>query len=98
MAIAEKYAILFQRECLILSNIVQNNLNKLIINPKDKEALEKMIQAADTIIGDSRFINYKELENASMMLVKSFNELKDATGKLSELEFFSKIFNKIISR
>ena len=46
MALAEKYVILFQKECLDLSKTVLTNLDKLKTNPNDNEAIEKMIQAA----------------------------------------------------
>ena len=98
MALAEKYVILFQKECNSLSKIVLNNLENLSKNPKDKESLEKMLQAADTIIGDSRFINHKELEQASMFLVKTFNNVEDVSQKSKEIELFTEIFTKIINR
>jgi chemotaxis protein histidine kinase CheA len=96
MALAEKYVIMFQKECSNLSNIVLNNLHRLKVNPKDSIAIEKMLQAADTMIGDSRFINQKEFEQASMLLVKTFNRVEDVTEKSKEVEFFINIFTKII--
>jgi chemotaxis protein histidine kinase CheA len=97
MTLAEKYVVLFQNECLELSNIVLDNLQKLTNNPENKDALEKMLQAADTIIGDSRFINNKELEQASTLLVNTFYEDNNANHKSKELEFFTEIFTKIIN-
>jgi len=96
MALAEKYVIMFQKECSNLSIIVLNNLYRLKVNPKDSIAIEKMLQAADTMIGDSRFINQKEFEQASMLLVKTFNRVEDVTEKTKEVEFFIDIFTKII--
>ena len=96
MALAEKYVIMFQKECSNLSIIVLNNLHRLQVNPKDSIAIEKMLQAADTMIGDSRFINQKEFEQASMLLVKTFNRVEDVTEKSKEVEFFIDIFTKII--
>ncbi len=97
MALAEKYVILFQKECLDLSMIVLNNLHKLKVNPNDREGIEKMLQAADTLIGDSRFIMNRELEQACMLLVKTFNEVEKVSDKSKEVEFFIKIFTKIIN-
>ena len=97
MALAEKYVILFQKECSNLSNIVLNNLNRLKINPKDTEAIEQMLQAADTMIGDSRFIKNKELEQASILLIQTFKEVHDVSQKSKDVEFFIKIFTKIIN-
>jgi len=97
MALAEKYVILFQKECSNLSNIVLNNLNRLKINPKDTEAMEQMLQAADTMIGDTRFIKNKELEQASILLIQTFKEVHDVSQKSKDVEFFIKIFTKIIN-
>jgi len=96
MALAEKYVIMFQKECSNLSIIVLNNLHRLQVNPKDSIAIEKMLQAADTMIGDSRFINQKEFEHVSMLLVETFNRVEDVTEKSKEIEFFIDIFTKII--
>jgi len=96
MALAEKYVIMFQKECSELSVIVLNNLHKLKVNPNDTTAIEKMLQAADTIIGDSRFINQKEFEQASMLLVETFDQVNNVSYKSKEIEFFIDIFTKII--
>jgi len=97
MALAEKYVILFQKECSNLSNIVLNNLIRLKINPKDTDAIEQMLQASDTMIGDSRFIKNKELEQASILLVQTFQDVEDVSQKSKEVEFFIEIFTKIIN-
>ena len=97
MALAEKYVILFEKECSNLSNIVLNNLIRLKINPKDTNAIEQMLQAADTMIGDSRFIKNKELEQASILLVQTFQDVEDVSQKSKEIEFFIEIFTKMIN-
>jgi chemotaxis protein histidine kinase CheA len=97
MALAEKYVILFQKECLDLSKTVLNNLHRLKANPNDNEGIEKMLQAADTMIGDSRFIKNRELEQACLLLVKTFNEVENVSNKSKEVDFFIEIFSKIIS-
>ena len=97
MALAEKYVILFQKECLDLSKTVLNNLHKLKANPNDVEGIERMLQAADTMIGDSRFIKNMELEQACLLLVKTFNEVENVSDKSREVDFFIEIFSKILS-
>ena len=96
MALAEKYVILFQKECFDLSKTVLYNLHKLKVNPNDNEGIEMMLQAADTMIGDSRFIKNRELEQACMLLVKTFNEVENVSDKSKEVDFFIEIFTKII--
>ena len=98
MALAEKYVILFQKECIDLSKIVLNNLNNLKINPNDTARIEKMLQAADTMIGDSRFIKNREIEQACMLLVKTFNKVESVSEKSKEVDFFIEVFTKIINR
>jgi len=97
MILAEKYVVLFQNECLELSSIVLDNLQRLTIDSENKDALEKMLQAADTIIGDSRFINNKELEEASTLLLNTFYADNNVNHKSKELEFFIDVFTKIIN-
>lgn len=94
MALAEKHVIMFQKECSNLSNIVLINLHVLKENPKDSDVMKKIIQAADTMIGDSRFINNKELEKASVLLVKTFNCTENVIEK-SKIEFFIDMFTKL---
>ena len=96
MALAEKYVILFQKECLDLSKTVLDNLHNLKVNPNDSEGIEIMLQAADTMIGDSRFIKNNELEQACLLLVKTFNEVENVSDKSKEVDFFIEIFSKII--
>ncbi len=98
MALAEKYVILFQKECLDLSKTVLSNLHSLKVNPNDNEEIEKMLQAADTMIGDSRFIKNSELEQASLLLLKTFNEVDNVSDKSKELDFFIEMFTKISNR
>ena len=96
MALAEKYVIMFQKECSNLSIIVLNNLHRLKVNPKDSIAIEKMLQAADTMIGDSRFINQKEFEQASMLLIETFNRVDDVIKKNKKKKIFFYYFIFII--
>ena len=98
MVLAEKYVILFQKECLDLSKNVLNNLHELKVNPSDNESIKKMLQAADTMIGDSRFIKNNELEQACLLLVKTFNEVENVSDKSKEITFFIDLFTKITNR
>ncbi len=98
MALEEKYVRVFRKECVQLSFIILDCLTKLSLQPKNKFVIEKMIQSADTIIGDSRFVDDIELEKAAKMIVDSFKGKNDATDKLEELGFFTAIFKSILSR
>jgi len=50
------------------------------------------------MIGDSRFIKNRELEQGCMLLVKTFNKVENVSDKSKEVDFFIEIFSKIINR
>ena len=56
MALEQKYKKAFQSECNVLSQAVLGSLLKLATNPKDHQELSKLVQIADTIMGDARFL------------------------------------------
>ncbi len=70
MALEEKYVKVFRNECDYLSYVVLDNLRNLSIQPQNIESLKRVVQTADTIIGDSRFVGDKALENAAKMVFK----------------------------
>lgn len=84
MTIEEKYKKAFQSECNTLSQAVLGSLLKLATSPKDKLELSKLIQSADTIMGDARFLEDKELEQNATMIVKSFTNTSDVRKKIDE--------------
>ena len=96
MALEEKYQTLFEQECFKLSEIVLDKLKRLEINPDDTKAMEDMLQSADIIIGDSRFINNYELEKTASLMIKTFNGKKSASGKAKELRYFMEFFSKFL--
>jgi chemotaxis protein histidine kinase CheA len=98
MALEEKYVRVFRKECVQLSLIILDSLKILSVEPKNKVIIEKMVQSADTIIGDSRFVGDADLEKAAKMIVDSFKGVEDATDKFEELQFFTSVFQTILSR
>ncbi len=98
MALEEKYVKVFRKECVQLSFVILDSLRILSIEPKNKNIIVRMVQSADTIIGDSRFVGDTSLENAAKMIIDSFKGLDDASDKLEELQFFTSVFKTILSR
>lgn len=93
-----KYEIAFQKECDFLSNMIIGSLQKLAINPKDTEEMQKMVQTADTIMGGARFLENKELEQTATMIVKSFSNVKDVRKKIDEYSAAFDQFGRMVAR
>ncbi len=74
----------FRSECNVLSQAVLGSLLKLAENPKDQQALSKLVQSADTIMGNARFIQDKKLEQTATDIVKSFTGIHDVRKKIDE--------------
>lgn len=84
MALEQKYKKAFQSECNTLSQAVLGSLLKLAANPKNKQELSKLVQAADTIMGDARFLEDKKLEQNATDIVKSFTGIGDVRKKIDQ--------------
>jgi len=84
MALAQKHQEIFQFECNTLSQAVLGSLLKLATNPRDQQELSKLVQSADTIMGDARFLQDKELEQNATNIVKSFTGTNDVRKKIEQ--------------
>jgi chemotaxis protein histidine kinase CheA len=84
MALEQKYKKAFQSECNVLSQAVLGSLLRLAANPKDKQELSKLVQSADTIMGDARFLEDKKLEQSATDIVKSFTGTGDVRKKIDQ--------------
>ncbi|MGY5151782.1 MAG: hypothetical protein ACW9XA_05890 [Candidatus Nitrosopumilus sp. bin_6a] len=84
MTFGEKHRKAFQSECNDLSQAVLGSLLKLATSPQDKKELSKLIQSADTLMGNARFIQDKELEQNVTDIVKSFTGVNDVRKRIDE--------------
>jgi hypothetical protein len=82
--IIEKYKNAFQLECNTLSQAVLDSLLKLATNPKDQLELSNLVQAADVIMGNARFLHDKKLEQNATDIIKSFTGINDVRKKIEE--------------
>jgi hypothetical protein len=82
--LSETHKKAFQSECNALSQAVLGSLLKLAEKPKDLEELSKLVQSADTLMGDARFLQDKMLEQNATDIVKSFTRISDVRKKIDE--------------
>ena len=98
MTLEQKYKKAFQSECDTLSQAVLGSLLKLATNPKDKQELSKLVQSADTIIGDARFLEDKKLEQNATYIVKSFTGSHDVRKKIDEFSLAFEQFGLLVGK
>ena len=98
MALEQKYTDVFQSECNALSQAVLGSLLKLATNPKDKQELSKLVQSADTIMGDARFLKDKKLEQNATDIVKSFTGTNDVRKKIDQFSIAFEQFGLLVGK
>ena len=98
MELTQKHKEVFQSECNTLSQAVLGSLLKLATNPKDKQELSKLVQAADTIMGDARFLEDKKLEQNATDIVKSFTGTSDVRKKIEEFGLAFEQFGLLVGK
>lgn len=98
MELAQKHKEVFQFECNTLSQAVLGSLLKLAANPRDKQELSKLVQSADTIMGDARFLQDKKLEQNATMIVKSFTGTSDVRKKIDQFGMAIEQFGLLVGQ
>lgn len=98
MALAQKHKEAFQSECNVLSQAVLGSLLKLAVNPRDKQEMYKLVQSADTIMGDARFLEDKKLEQNATEIVKSFTGTSDVRKKIDEFSLAFEQFGLLVGK
>lgn len=98
VALWESHRILFREESLRLNKIILDCLQKLEETPTDLDCIEKMVNTADIVIGDARFLEDKNLESNAKMLVQSFKGVKDIKERPNEFNLAKKRFRVLINK
>jgi chemotaxis protein histidine kinase CheA len=98
MTLEQKHQNAFRTECNDLSQMVLGSLLKLASNPKDVQELANLVQTADTIMGNARFLQDKELEQNATMIVKSFTDAKDVRKKIEEYGMAFEQFGTLVGK
>ena len=88
----------FQSECSVLSQAVLGSLLKLAENPKDQKELSKLVQSADTIMGDARFLDDKKLEQSATDIVKSFTDISDVRERIEKFGAAFEQFGRLVGQ
>ena len=88
----------FQSECSVLSQAVLGSLLKLAENPKDQKELSKLVQSADTIMGDARFLDDKKLEQSATDIVKSFTDISDVRKRIEKFGAAFEQFGRLVGQ
>lgn len=87
----------FRSECDVLSLAVLGSLLKLAENPTDQKELSKLVQSADTIMGNARFIQDKKLEQNATDIVESFVGVNDVREKIEKFGIAFEQFGIFVS-
>lgn len=98
MALEPKYEVAFRSECNKLSQMVVGSLFKLASNPQDIEELDRLVQSADTIMGNARFLEDKELEESATRVVESFKGINDVRKKIDSYSVAIDQFGKLLMK
>ena len=98
MALDLNYQQAFQSECNTLSQAILGSLLKLATNPKDQQELHKLVQSADTIMGNARFLEDKELEQNATDIVKSFTGTNDVRKKIEQFGIAFEQFGLLVGQ
>lgn len=95
MSLTIKHQLAFRNECNQLSQMIVGSLLKLSSNPREENELKKLVQAADTVMGNARFLEDKILEENATIIVKSFKDVKDVRKKIDEYTVAIDQFGKL---
>lgn len=95
MSISPKYEMAFSSECDKLTYVILDSVQRLKERPHDTQQIKRLVQAADTMMGDARFLEDKVLERYTTMIVKEFTDVCDVRKKIDQLTcvIMSKINN-----
>ena len=98
MTLMEKHRTMFLEESSRLTGLVLDCLQKLEENPNDCECIEKMVDTADIIMGDAKFLQDKDLEMDAKMIVDFFKGVQDVRERQKEFDLVKRHFGKFTGK
>jgi chemotaxis protein histidine kinase CheA len=98
MKLSQKHQEIFQSECNVLSQAVLGSLLKLAASPRDMQELSKLVQSADTIMGNARFLDDEKLEQNATDIVESFTDISDVRKKIDEFGLAFEQFGLLVGK
>jgi len=95
MALLESHKKLFHDECSRLMLVILGNIQKLDKNPTDLDTIESVVNLADVVRGDAKFLEYVELEQTAKMIVELFTGMKDIRKRQREFDAVKEHFGRL---
>lgn len=85
MALELKYETAFRSECDKLTYVILDSVQRLKERPNDTKQIKTLVQAADTMMGNARFLEDKVLESYATTIVNEFTNVRDIRKKIDQL-------------
>ncbi len=95
MATAGSYNSVFQIETGIVAVMIAASLKRLMQNPSDKNEIESLLNNADVVIGDAKFLGDTALEENMKMIVSLFKEPREKITCLEVSSLLSQFTNLV---
>ena len=77
----------FRSECDKLTYVILDSVQRLKERPRDTQQIKRLVQAADTMMGDARFLEDKVLERYATTIVKDFTNVYDVRKKIDQFTY-----------
>lgn len=94
----ENHRNLFLEESSRLTGLVLDCLQKLEENPTNCEYIEKMVNTADIIRCDAKFLQDRDLEMDAKMIVGFFKGVQDIRERQKEFDLVKTHFRKFANK
>ena len=85
MALNETHRRVFQNETQSLTVSMVKSLQKIGRDPLDRNEIERLVNSADVVVGNAKFLEDRELEERAKMIVTLFSRSEHAKGRSSEI-------------
>lgn len=96
MSLVGSHKNLFQIEAGVTSVWILDSLKKIEKNPSNKNEIEKLVNYADVIVGDAKFLGDKELEEIAKLIVDLFRGDKVTEQKSIEISTVIERFKNVV--
>lgn len=90
-----KHKTTFLKESQILSQKILDCLLSLEKNPQNIEMKSKLLQSANVLVGTSKFLGDKNLENNAKQILNIFNQKMDKKDKQKQVDFLVDYFQNL---
>ena len=98
MTLLEKHRTMFLEESSRLTRLVLDCLQKLGENPNDCDCIEKMVNIADLIRCNAKFLQDKDLELGAKMIRDFFKGVQDIRERQKEFDLVKRHFRKLCDK